>query len=137
MQLKQLSIDFIKVIKENIMSNNVKRTLPIMGKCEMFVTPRNIPEYVNRMLDAFTGDDTITVVAFIDELTDYYKCIIAQLKGNNSNTNEYKTFDLQDFFENSIAQVDLQLQIYAYTLAYGITNYYFELITELENTLKD
>ena len=115
------------------MSNNVERTLPIMGKCELFVTPESLISYTDRMLKAFNEKDIVPVNALVNGLTDYYNCIIAQLKGNNPNTNEYKTFDLQDFFESSITQVNPKLQIYAYTLAYGMTNYYYELIIALES----
>ena len=115
------------------MNNNNNRTLPIMGKCELFTTPESLISYTDRMLKAFDDKDIVPVNVLVNGLTDYYNCIIEQLKGNNPNVSEYKTFDLQDFLENSIKPITPQMQIYAYTLAYGMTNYYYELITTLES----
>ena len=115
------------------MNNNNNRTLPIMSKCEMFTTPESLRSYTDRMLKAFDDKDSVSVNVLVNGLTDYYNCIIAQHKGNNLNVSEYKTFDLQDFFENSIKPITSQMQIYAYTLAYGMTNYYYELIIALES----
>ena len=115
------------------MNNNNNRTLPIMGKCELFTTPKSLTEYISRMSKAFNDKDIVPVNVLVNGLIDYYDCIINQLKGNNPNVSEYKTFDLQDFLENSIKPITPQMQSYAYTLAYGMTNYYYELIIALES----